>query len=114
MPDISIEKNFNNKADNDLFIHIAKAPEVVPSPSKLEKTTFRLVFKDGSHNPVMIRIRDIDVKKAKYITPLESLMSHAMTTNELIEFLFLNKQTINPIGETELAVYWCERIAGDS
>lgn len=114
MPDISIEKNFNNKADNFRFIHIARAPENIPAPARLEKSTFRLVFKDGSHTPVMIRIRDIDVKKAKHITPLEALMSHAMSTTELIEFLFLNKQTDNPIGETDLAVYWCERLAGES
>lgn len=111
---LTLEKNFNNKAENDIFIHIAPVPERAVTSADLEKSIFRMSFADGSHAPVKVKVREINVKKIGQITPLESLLSHGMTTSELIDFYYLRKKLANPNPESELAVYWYEKVRAEA
>jgi hypothetical protein len=103
--ELTIPKNFNNKLDCDIFIHIQS-----PLKNKASvQSVFKILTADRSHEPVKARIIDSVYQPLRSLSATFIYLSHGMLPEEFMAMVKSKDTRLND--DTIVAVYFYQRQA---
>lgn len=110
MKEITIEKNFNNKLNCNVFFHLALVPENLPSFDEIRNQEFVIYCKTGEVKPFKASILEIHSTSIWKVPESATMISHEMTDTEFIEHLYKQNTTLREKGDFNIALYVYKKI----
>ena len=108
MKEITLDTNFNQKMDCNVFLHITFAPKK-PVPASELQQTLMITTGDGSHEPVVAQVMDIARIPLNELIDIDCYASYGLSKQDYIDW-WMQKYPGCGIKE-EMAVYVFRRVA---
>ncbi|MBC7428907.1 MAG: hypothetical protein H7336_09870 [Bacteriovorax sp.] len=103
---IAIETNYNNKMECDVIFHLAMPPKKMPTNEQLEAISFEMFTSDGSHPPINVKCKEIQLLNLWKVPEALTMISHKMNDTQFISHLFNREPELQDLGNTaQVALY---------